>query len=125
VRAEVHVEYINNLAAAQKLLGISAVERLINSAIGIFQGTQDPSVLDNIDFDQAIHLLAETLGVKPSLVRARTSSRRCATRAPRRSRQKARPSRRRSAGALKDMSQTDPETLDQLGQRFGPYAQRS
>jgi hypothetical protein len=36
-------------------------------------------VLDNIDFDQAIHLLAETLAVKPSLVRKpRTSSRRCA-----------------------------------------------
>jgi hypothetical protein len=124
VRAEVQVEYINNLAAAQKLLGISAVERLINSTLGMYQGTQDPSILDNIDFDAAVHLLAETLGVKPSLVRAEDVVKAMrAARAKAQQQKAAAEQAQASAGALKDMSQTDPETLDQLGQRFGPVAQ--
>jgi hypothetical protein len=124
VHATVAVEYINNLAAAQKLLGISAVERLINSAIGIFGGTQDPSVLDNIDFDQAIHLLADTLGVKPSLVRPAD-----VVKALRDARQQAQQAKAQGeamvqgAGAVKDLSQVDPEQIDALAQRFGPYAQ--
>jgi hypothetical protein len=124
VRAEVQVEYINNLAAAQKLLGISAVERLINSALGMYQGTQDPSILDNIDFDAAIHLLAETLGVKPSLVRADDVVKAMRDARAKAQQQKAAADQAaQSATAMKEMSQTDPETLDQLGQRFGPYAQ--
>jgi hypothetical protein len=124
VRAEVQVEYINNLAAAQKLLGISAVERLINSTLGMYQGTQDPSILDNIDFDAAVHLLAETLGVKPSLVRAEDVVKAMRDARAKAQQQKAAAEQaQQSASALKDMSQTDPETLDQLGQRYGPVAQ--
>lgn len=124
VHAEVHVEYINNLAAAQKLLGISAVERLVNSAIGMFQGTEDPSVLDNVDFDAAIHILADTLGVKPMLVRNED-----VVKAMRAARQQAQQQQvaaqqaQQSAAALQKVSQVDPDNLDELGQRFGPYAQ--
>lgn len=124
VHATVAVEYINNLAAAQKLLGISAVERLINSAIGMFSGTQDPSILDNVDFDQVIHILADTLGVKPSLVRAAD-----VVKALRDARQQAQQAKAQGeamvqgAGAVKDISQVDPAQLDALAQRFGPYAQ--
>jgi hypothetical protein len=100
------------------------VERIINTAIGIFTGTQDRSVLDNIDFDQAIHLLADTLGVKPSLIRAED-----VVKALRDARAKAQQAQSQgaamvqAAGALKDVSQVNPEQLDQLGQRFGPFAQ--
>lgn len=61
------VEYISIMAAAQKLLGTSAVERLVG-----FVGSMasvNPQVLDKIDSDKVIDEYALMLGVKPDLVR--------------------------------------------------------
>ena len=60
-------EYISILAAAQKMLGIVAVERLV----GFVQAMAEvnPEVVDKLDFDRVIDEVAELLGTNPDLVR--------------------------------------------------------
>ena len=62
-----HVEYISIMAQAQKLIGISGMERLIggvSSVAGI-----DPSAGDKLNADAWVDEYADTLGVNPKLVR--------------------------------------------------------
>lgn len=66
---EIAVEYISILAQAQKAIGVGSIERFLGLA-GNLAGV-DQSVLDNIDFDQAITEYAEQTGVPPTLIRSR------------------------------------------------------
>jgi hypothetical protein len=60
------VEYISILAQAQKMIGLSAIDRLLNTTIGV--AATVPSVLDKVDWDQSIDELGERLGVPPALI---------------------------------------------------------
>lgn len=61
------VEYISIMAQAQKLVGISGVERFTNYVGGL--AGVNPEILDKVDMDQAIDVYADITSVPPSLVR--------------------------------------------------------
>jgi hypothetical protein len=61
------VEYISLMAQAQKMVGISAIER--TSAFIAQIGQVDPSALDKFNTDEAVELYAESTGVNPRLIR--------------------------------------------------------
>lgn len=64
--ADLKVEYVSLLAQAQKMVGLSGVEKLAAFA-GNLAGAK-PSVLDKVDFDEAVDIYADGLGVPPSLI---------------------------------------------------------
>lgn len=62
------VECISILAAAQKLLGIGGLDRLL-AVVGNLSAV-DPTVLDKIDRDKTIDHYADSLGVPPDILRS-------------------------------------------------------
>lgn len=61
------VEYISIMAQAQKLLGTSAVERLLG-LVGNVAAVHE-EITDKIDFDKVVTEYGDMLGVKPDLIR--------------------------------------------------------
>lgn len=64
---ELKIEYTSAMAAAQKILGTTAIERM-TAFVGNLSTIQ-PSVLDKIDLDDAADRYGEALGVPPSMIR--------------------------------------------------------
>jgi hypothetical protein len=62
------VEYLNAMAAAQRLHGAIGVEKLTTFAANLAQ--VNPAILDKVDFDQTVDEYSAMLGVPPSMVRA-------------------------------------------------------
>jgi hypothetical protein len=60
---EIKIEFISIMAQAQKLLGTSAIERLV-SFVGNIAGVHQDS-LDTVDFDKTIEEYAKMVGVPP------------------------------------------------------------
>ena len=67
---DLKVEYISIMAQAQKLLGISGIERFAGFVGGLVTTTQDPSILDKIDIDQTIDEYGDATGVPPKIIRS-------------------------------------------------------
>lgn len=65
---ELKVEYISIMAQAQKMIGISGLERFIGYATTLSVNTQRPELLDKIDLDQSIDEYAEMTGISPRIV---------------------------------------------------------
>lgn len=63
---DLRVEYISILAQAQKLLGVTAIERFAGFVGGL--ANLRPDALDKIDIDETIDTMADSLGVPPKLV---------------------------------------------------------
>jgi hypothetical protein len=63
------VEYSSIIAQAQKMLGITAVDRFLG-ATGNLSAVK-PQVMDNIDEDEVTQAYAEMLGVPPSMIHSR------------------------------------------------------
>jgi len=61
------IQYQSPLARAQKLEEVTAIERLMGDASVMAQ--VDPTVLDNIDTDEAVRQTAKGLGVPDSIIR--------------------------------------------------------
>lgn len=66
---ELGVEYTSIMAQAQKLLGLSSIERFSGFVTNLAAQTQDPTVLDKVDIDQMIDVYGDRLGIDPALVR--------------------------------------------------------
>jgi hypothetical protein len=64
--ADIDVDYEGPLAKSQRLAEVEGIERLQAMVVSIAQ--VDPSVIDNINYDQAIHLSADVLGVPSKLL---------------------------------------------------------
>lgn len=64
---DLRVEYISIMAQAQKLLGTTAVERLLGFVGQI--ATVKPDVIDKVDIDQTIDEYSTMLGVPPIIIR--------------------------------------------------------
>lgn len=64
---EFDIEYTSVLAQAQKATRLTSINQFTNYALGV-AGTQ-PSVLDNIDFDEAVRDYGASSGVSPRLLR--------------------------------------------------------
>ena len=65
--SDLKVEYISIMAQAQKMIGISGVERF-TGYIGQLAAV-NPQVLDKIDFDQAVDVYADMTSIPPSMVK--------------------------------------------------------
>lgn len=64
---DLKVEYISIIAQAQKLLGVTAIERLAGFVGSMAQTA--PDALDKVNADEMIDSYADALGVPPNLVR--------------------------------------------------------
>jgi len=60
----VKVEYISPLAQAQKAVGLDSINKVIGIGQAIAQ--MDPTVLDNLNFDNLIRIYADLAGVSPT-----------------------------------------------------------
>lgn len=60
------VQFISLLAQAQRLVGLSSVERLVGSVVNV--SAVKPDVLDKVDLDQAVEVYGDMLGVDPTLI---------------------------------------------------------
>jgi hypothetical protein len=65
--ADVRIDYISILAQAQKMLGITGVDRLLT--LGTTLAQFKPDILDKLDLDQAVDEYGTMLGTPPALVR--------------------------------------------------------
>lgn len=64
------VEYTSIMAAAQKSLGVSSIERHTGFVGGLVTQFQDPTIADKVDLDETIALHAEALGLNPKITRS-------------------------------------------------------
>lgn len=65
---DIKPEYISIMAAAQKLLSTTGLERVASYVVNLSQ--HDPSALDKLDLDRLVDEYAEALGVPPGVIRA-------------------------------------------------------
>lgn len=63
---ELKVEYISTMAQAQKMVGISGIERFTSFAAQMAQ--VNPGVLDKINSDEIIDIYADRTGIPPGIV---------------------------------------------------------
>lgn len=64
---ELRIEFLSNMAQAQKAAGIVAIQRFLGAALQAAQAI--PSILDKVDSDQIMDETATMLGVPPGVVR--------------------------------------------------------
>ena len=65
---EMGVEYISLLAQAQKLVGTTSIEQFVGFVGNL--AAANPEVLDNVDFDEAVHQYGGLLMIPPGIVRS-------------------------------------------------------
>ena len=64
------VEYVGVLAQAQRAAAAGPVERLIATVLPAVQAMQDPALLDKIEWDNALDVVATALGAPARVVRS-------------------------------------------------------
>jgi hypothetical protein len=64
------VEYVSIMAQAQKLVGVSGLERFAGFVGNLAAQTGNPAVLDKVDTDQLIDVYGDTLSVPSEVVRS-------------------------------------------------------
>jgi hypothetical protein len=67
--AELKVEYVSVMAEAQKLVGLSSMERFAGFITNLAAQTQDMELLDRVDFDAMIEEYGKGLSVPPEVIR--------------------------------------------------------
>ena len=65
--SKIDVEYVGPLARSQRMEEAVSIERLYSLAMNVVQ--IDPSIMDNIDHDEAIRMRAKLLGVPKTVLR--------------------------------------------------------
>lgn len=65
---ELKVEYISIMAQAQKLVGLSGIERFTNYIGGV--ANADPRILDKINGDQLVDVYGDLTSIPPGIVRS-------------------------------------------------------
>jgi len=66
--ADIDVAYEGPLAKSQRLSEVEGLERLQQFLAGAAQ--LDPSIIDNVDFDEALRISADVLGVPSKILRS-------------------------------------------------------
>jgi len=120
---ELNLEFQNSLVSAQKTLGITANDRLIASAANMAAAGR-VDALDKLNVDAILDDNADKLGTNPKLLL--TDEQVAQIRQQRAQAQQGAQqgeAMAKGAPALKQLSETDPEKLQQLLQVFGGNAQ--
>lgn len=60
------IQFVSMLAQAQRLVGLSSVERLIGSVVNV--SAVKPDILDKVDLDRAVEVYGDMLGTDPTLI---------------------------------------------------------
>lgn len=68
--SDLKVEYISVMAQAQKLIAVGGMERFSGFVGNLVSQTQNPELLDKVDFDQAIDEYGDATGVPPRIIRS-------------------------------------------------------
>ncbi len=66
---DLKVRFISPIAKAQRMHEVQAIEHTVRVAAEASQQTEKPEILDNIDFDKAINLVADLNGTPPEVMR--------------------------------------------------------
>lgn len=64
------IKYTSILQEAQKLVGVAGIEKFMKFVGEVFETTQDPGTLDNVDVDATIDLYGNLTSVPPGVLRA-------------------------------------------------------
>lgn len=119
--ADLRVEYISPLTQAQRMVGISGMERL--AAVTGNISAKVPDVTDNVDFDKWVQKYAKSLGVDPELIRdSETVAKLRSSRAQQAAAAQQPQASLASAKAAQVLSQTDtrqPSALSDIASAFG------
>lgn len=120
--AAITIEFENILVAAQKTLGLGANDRLIAVAVNLKVAGRQEGVM-SLDPRAIMKDTADRLGVKPTvLISDDEFQQNQQAAAQAQAAQQKGAAMVAGAPALKQLSETDPEQLQQLLQRFGPGA---
>lgn len=65
--ANLKVEYVSTMAQAQKMLGLSSLERFTQYVGGLLQ--MNPEIADKVDFDQLVDEYGDAISLPPSVVK--------------------------------------------------------
>jgi hypothetical protein len=63
---QLNIQFVSMLAQAQRLVGLSSVERLIGSVVSV--AAIKPDVIDKIDLDRTVEVYSDMLGTDPTLI---------------------------------------------------------
>lgn len=69
IEMDLKVEYISVMAQAQKLVGVSTIERFSGFIQNLAAQTGDPGIIRKVNVDQMIDVYADRLGLEPSIIR--------------------------------------------------------
>lgn len=67
---ELKVEYVSIMAQAQKMIGVSGLERFISIAGQVVSVSGDPTAIDKVNVDQFFDEYGNLLSVPPSIIRS-------------------------------------------------------
>lgn len=65
---DLKVEYVSIMAQAQKLIGVSSIERFSGFVANV--AAYDPSVLDKINNDELVEVYGDALSINPKIIRS-------------------------------------------------------
>jgi hypothetical protein len=116
------IDFNNPLVTAQKAITFTGMSQLVSFALAASQAKA--AGVDKIDFDELIDTAADMLGVKPNVLLSddQLAKQRAAAAAQQQQQQQAQ-SLPQAAGAINDLSNSDPQKLQALLSQFGPNAQ--
>jgi hypothetical protein len=69
VGVPLRIDFVSVMAQALKSVGLASLDRLTIYVGGIVKETGDTSILDKIDFDQAVDEYGDMTGVPPRIIR--------------------------------------------------------
>jgi hypothetical protein len=120
---ELNIEFVSTLAQAQRAVGLGSFDRLIGTIA--LMAPVKPEILDKLDTDQMVDLYADMLAVDPSVIVADENvaiirDQRAKQQAAAQMAAAAKPAAD-MAGAMKTMSETDPEALRNVMRPFTGY----
>lgn len=108
--APLKVEYVSIMAQAQKMLGITSVDRFTNFAINTAAQTQKLDLLDVVDFDELVRTYGDITSIPPKILkRADVVAAERQQKAQQAQAMQATQMVREGAGAAKDLASADLE----------------
>jgi len=112
------IEYISILAQAQKMMGVTALERVVSFTGAMAQ--YSPSVLDKVNFDQVVDEYSRMIGVSPEVINSdEIVAQQRAARAEQAQRQAQMEQAQVAASTVKDLGAAKLEDDTALGRLLG------
>ncbi len=120
---KLRIDFVNPLVTAQKAYGFTGMQQLINLEVQLGTAAKEPGT-GKLNGDEIMETACDIYGLKPSLLFSdeQMAKKRAAAAASQQDQQAA-ASLPEAAGAIKDLSNVDPEKLRSTLARLGPQAQ--